>query len=62
MSEIIEDAPVLEEENIIIQKPKRKLNENQRAAVAINLAKGRAKLAAKKQLQKEEAQIKTNKL
>ena len=72
MTEIIENKPVLEEEDTIIQKPKRKLNDNldfqrsktnfQKTAVAINLAKGRAKLAAKKQQQKEEAQIKTNEI
>ena len=61
MSEVIEN-PTLEEEETIIQKPKCKLNENQMAAVAINLAKGRANLAAKKQKQKEEAQIKTNEI
>ena len=36
----IETEPILEEDTII-QKPKRTLNENQKKAVAINLAKGR---------------------
>ena len=66
MTEIIENNTILEEEeeDTIIQKPKikRTLNENQKKAVAINLAKGRAKLAEKKQQQKEEAQIKTNEI
>ena len=62
MSEIIETPTLVEEEETIIQKPKRKLNDNQKAAFAINLAKGRANLAAKKQKQKKEAQIKTNEI
>ena len=63
MTEIIENKPILEEEeDTIIQKPKRTLNKNKKKAVAINLAKGRAKLAEKKQQQKEEAQIKTNEI
>ena len=60
MSEIIDTPTLEEEEKTIIQKPKRKLNDAQKAAVAINLAKGRANLATKKQQQREEAQIKTN--
>ena len=44
------DEIIEKEEETITQKPKRKLNENQMAAITINLAKGRVILAEKKQI------------
>lgn len=55
--EPITDEPLAEvEEETIVQKPKvkRVLNEKQKEAVAINLAKGRAKRDENRKLKKEE--------
>ncbi len=57
MSQIIEEESHVEKEDDepILQKPKRTLNEKQREAVKLNLEKGRLALAEKKKKQKEEA-------
>ncbi len=71
MSEIIEKdetqvplGPLIEEEDNepILQKPKRTLNEKQRETVKINLEKGRLALAEKKKKQKEEQEKLKNEL
>ena len=64
MSEIIEKEPLIEEEDNepILQKPKRTLNEKQRETVKINLEKGRLALAEKKKKQKEEQEKLKNEL
>ena len=56
MSENIEKEPIIEEEDNepILQKPKRTLNEKQRKAVKTNLEKGCLALSEKKKKQKEE--------
>ena len=64
MSEIIEKEPLIEEEDNepILQKPKRTLNEKQREAVKLNLEKGRLALSEKKKKQKEEQEKLKNEL
>jgi hypothetical protein len=64
MSENIEKEPIIEEEDNepILQKPKRTLNEKQREAVKLNLDKGRLALSEKKKKQKEEAEKLKNEL
>lgn len=56
------DRPLDEDEDKIIQKPKKKVTEKQKEIGKQNLAKGRAILAEKKRLQKEEAQRVTDEL
>ena len=48
----IEPDQIQEEQSIQAPKPKRVLNANQRAAVAINLAKGREKIKIKQEQQR----------
>ena len=55
--EDIEQEPLEESEPEIIQKPKRTLNHNQREAIKINLAKGRAIRDAKRAVKLNEDRI-----
>lgn len=56
----MDDTDTLEEteEKVAIQKPKRQLTDKQKEATTANLAKGRAVRDAKRQVRKEEDEIK----
>lgn len=63
LEEYIEDTESVEEEKIVQKpKPKRVLNEKQKEAVAINLAKGRAKRDENRKLKMEEDKKKATEL
>ena len=56
----MDDSDTLEEteERVAIQKPKRQLTDKQKEATSANLAKGRAVRDAKRQVRKEEDEVK----
>lgn len=58
----IEPDQIQEEQSIQAPKPKRVLNEKQRAAVAINLAKGREKIKLKQEQQRIEREARKEEL